>query len=234
MLKGKWMLAMMGLAASGAAQTTLWDQSNYDESANGQTKLDTEVASGAYVPYSTYSAVDFQASGAWTITAVTFYFSGSDTTFASRLTGVRLGIGSDSGSAPTFNPQASTLYTTGISTTNVGANTIALKLSGLNLQVAAGTYWLNFTPQISAFTANSDRGDLRTTLPNTIWGQQSYLINPGGGFGLGSNSLPMSYDGVVSTSVDAAFKIEGQAVPEPMTIGLIGLGVAAQLRRRSR
>lgn len=103
--------------------------------------------------------------------------------------------------------------------------------TGLSITLNPGTYWLevwanrNFGTSGQWNWANSSANG--TT---GVRGSESYLHNPGNGFGFGSDPFPASQAGFHGPR-DNAFTI---TVPEPGTMLAIGTGLAALLARRRR
>jgi hypothetical protein len=99
-----------------------------------------------------------------------------------------------------------------------------ITIIGLNVNLAAGTYWIGVSGAMD-FTPNGQIGVATSTFGGG--GANSLQSNPGGGFGIPGNQQTIPND--------SAFRVSGQLVPEPGTFVAIGLGLAALvLRRRSK
>lgn len=121
---------------------------------------------------------------------------------------------------------------------NVGANVLAsgfgtqiggdlsFNLTGVSL--GAGTYWL------TAFVVR-DFGTggqwFWNETADAVSGSEAWVQNPGGGLGIGTAAIPGSQSGVF-LSADMAFAIEGDIVPAPGALALLGLGGMIAGRRR--
>lgn len=100
--------------------------------------------------------------------------------------------------------------------------------------LAPGTYWLSAWVELDAEGLNFDPTD-----PNSEWGKWWYwraanLSNP---VGSGAYQYAINYpDGPFGPyTADLAFTIQGDVIPEPTTLALFGLGLAAvavRLRRQ--
>ncbi len=95
--------------------------------------------------------------------------------------------------------------------------------------LAAGTYLVSLTG-IADFAGANGRGQAFTQAaiaPAT----DGWFRNPGGGFGFAAGT---NWDMLMGTAGfrEAGMGINGEAVPEPATMAVLGLGVAALARRR--
>ena len=65
-----------------------------------------------------------------------------------------------------------------------------------------------------------------------VSGSEAWIQNPGGGFGAGTGANPGSSSGFGFGRNDMAFVIEGDVVPAPGALALLGLGGLVAGRRR--
>lgn len=161
----------------------------------------------------------------YVIDSVSTYFRASSGDLSGVTTGV-LSIFSDDGVLDTETPagQAVQITVSPMADQGNGPNFV-VTASGLNLCLDDGNYWIGLTPSMDSSTAQTQHW---MTTAGSISGQQAHWINPGGGFGLGSdwNTSEIFGEG----AYDMGLKVEGteKAVPEPtsaliLTAGLIGL-----------
>jgi hypothetical protein len=100
--------------------------------------------------------------------------------------------------------------------------------------LVAGDYWI--TAYVDRPFAEDNDGDGSiggqwfwfSTQP--VNGSEEYFYNPGGGFGVGTESIPGSE--LFGVAADMAFTLEGRLVPEPSTFALLALGLLGAIRRR--
>lgn len=95
------------------------------------------------------------------------------------------------------------------------------EVTGLNITLGAGTHFLSWNGGTSGVT-------FTPPIPNTqaVWGKNAQQSIANGAF------APV-VNGTVG-GADLAFVIIGQAIPEPTTMAILGLGAAALLRRRAK
>jgi hypothetical protein len=165
--------------------------------------------------FSTYSFDDFTLSQTTTLTALTFY--GTELGDSSQNRGMLCAI--------TTGPSASGGILAVFNGSQIGDNLI-FNLGGITL--TSGTYWL------TAFVVR-DSGPAGQWLWNTtgepVSGSEAFVHNPGGGFGFGTSPVAGSTvfpDG----AKDMAFALEGEIVPTPGSLALLGVGGLLARRRR--
>ncbi|MFM9872536.1 MAG: PEP-CTERM sorting domain-containing protein [Fimbriimonadaceae bacterium] len=234
-------IAILALAAIGqsAFAVTLWDQSNVVNVAGGGTGAiagsdlsqlvlpETLFGWGAQTTANNVIADDFTVgAGGWNVTGLSFWTYQTGAT-APSITSVSYAIDS------TLTSTAVTASTATVSFTNVyrvanGVTSDAnrrlqrVDVTGLNLNLAAGTYYLKFN-----FAGTLASGPWAVALPsaNAIYGKNAQQSIANAAFG-------QAFVDGATTGGDAAFQIQGQAVPEPATMGLLALGAAFVARRR--
>jgi hypothetical protein len=212
------------LSASQSFAGILWDQQP-----SGTAAYINQEFGGDFAAYNTYQVHDVTVTGSgWNITSITEYFTAgtwSDSFYA------RLNIFPLIGPAPqpTDDPTSGLIYPAA----NVETTISTVTLSGLNLYLAPGSYWIGFTPIIDL-----SEGQQFQLVSSTV-GSDSGVRNPGGAFSVGTNWLTTSAF-EVAPSTDGSITINGDEIasaPEPGTAGLIGTGgllLAGLLRRVQR
>ena len=210
------------LAASQCFAGVLWDQQPLDTTTGYVNQEFGDLPS-----YATYQVQDVTVTGGgWNITSITEYFTTGPWpgSFDARLNIFPL-IGP--APQPTDDPTSGLIYPAD----NVETTISTVTLSGLNLYLAPGSYWIGFTPIVD-FSV----GQQFQLVASTV-GYDSGVLNPGGGFGIGSDWVTTSAFNAPST--DGSITINGDelaSVPEPGTASLIGAGglLLAGLLKRVR
>jgi hypothetical protein len=110
-----------------------------------------------------------------------------------------------------------------------------LEIDFAGQELAAGNYWITAYVQ-RQFLGDSDGdgqigGQWYWNSTQPVNGSQSQFYNPGGGFGVGTDSI----DGelLFGVAADMAFTLEGRLVPEPSSIALLATGLLCLVRRRA-
>jgi len=101
----------------------------------------------------------------------------------------------------------------------------ALMTATVNFNLNPGTYWLAVIPRADFGTANAQVFVYNSSYAGANpGGNDGWQANPGGGSGstLQHPTPPPNF----------AYRINGNAVPEPASLAVIGVGLAAVIRRR--
>jgi hypothetical protein len=158
--------------------------------------------------------------GGWLVQGVTIY--GQEQGDPSQNVSVNLQFAS----SPNFN-DPSPVYT------GVEDSSGNLVFTGLNINLAPGTYWITawvVRPELPTggqwFWSMTDDG--------SPIGSEFYIQNPGGGLVPGASSAVPGSSVLGTLPADLAFAITGQAIPEPsgaVLLALGGLGLVLLSRR---
>lgn len=175
-------------------------------------------------------ADDFTVSaGGWNVTALRFFTYQTGAT-APTITGGTFWITNDLTNLGTANNFAvSSTFTnvyrvSGGSTTDGTRRIQQVDVTGLNINLAAGNQFL-----VWSLTGTSASGPWTPALPlaNATFGQNAQQSLANAAF------APLVMGGQ-SYGIDLPFQIYGEAVPEPATMTILGLGAAALVARRRK
>ncbi|MFY9233120.1 MAG: PEP-CTERM sorting domain-containing protein [Fimbriimonadaceae bacterium] len=209
----KLLITSMALAAFSAVTNAvvLWDQST---GADGGTIVSQEFSD--FPDFSTWTTDDVRVNDlGWDITRVVFF--GTETGLSSANTSVNLYGGSA--------PNSLSLLGTG---TQVG-NDLVFTFAPGSVIVGPGGMWMGATVSRS-FGAG---GQWFANTRQPVTGSEAMVWNPGGGFGLGTDPVPIS--ALTGVPADLQFIVEGEKiVPEPASIIALAAGGLALLRRRAK
>ncbi len=207
-------LIVLAIVAVTSWPTTAWAgdilySQPYDGTSPGVPAQIFTDSSPNYSSWSTQAFDDFTVTGGgWLVTGATFY--GQEQGDPSQNVSVNMAF----------------LTTPGFTTSGISGGTEDssgnLNFTGLSMYLAPGTYWIDGwvdRPELTGgqwFWSLTDYGN-----PN---GSEFYVQNPGGALIPGAMS-PVTGSSVLGTlPADLAFTIFGQAVPEPSSILLFGIG----------
>jgi|GEM_PF-6688033 len=232
------LVTILGIAAMSAVSFgQLWDQGDLVNVAGGGTGAiagadlsqletgETIFGFGAQTTANNVMADDFTVgAGGWNITALRFYTYQTGAT-APSITGVSWAIDSDLTStvvnSTPFNVSFTNVFrvTSGDTTSN-NRRIQQVDVTGLNINLAAGSYFLKWN-----FAGSGTSGPWAPPLPtsNGVFGLNAQQSIANAAFAPGVNG---------AGGADGAFQIYGEAVPEPATMGLLALGAAFVARRR--
>lgn len=187
--------------------------------------------------YSASMVDDFSTGGqTWNLTRFTTYYTvggtGAPTLWNPTITTGTLSFYAKSGALPGAGDVQSNLGNVSISLSLINGGTVwaaTCDVSGIGaLQGLNGNYWIGLTPT-AAFGTYSQEFHLLSSLATN--GDGSALRNGGGGFGVGTNWISSgSLAGLPPT--DMLMTIEGNIVPVPGTLALVGVGGLLAARRR--
>jgi uncharacterized protein (TIGR03382 family) len=198
----------------------------YDNQPGAADFVDQEFSD--FPTYSTYLVGDVTFAAGTTINSITIYTTSGFGNWGA-ITQARVNIFAKTGSLPGAgdNPAAGTLVAA--SWSDIGGGVGALVASGLNIPVS-GANWVGLTA-VGAFGAVGQEFHLNGV---TSSGDVDAYRNPGGSFGLpaGTNWGPMTDNN--PDYRDISMTIEGEIIPAPGAIALLGLaGLASRRRRRA-
>jgi hypothetical protein len=182
-----------------------------------------------FAAFSTYAVNDVTVgAGGWQINAITEPFTANN--WPSSFS-VILNIFAKSGALPVAGNDPTT-GTTYAATLSRSGNIDTVTVSGLNISLSAGDYWIGFSP-VLGFGASGQEFQLISSTTGSFSG----FRNPGNGFSWGTAWMTSTNLGN-STSNDLAIEIDGTvggaAVPEPGAMTLLGSAAAALLALRRR
>ena len=207
-------LLIVAAACCQAAQAdVLWDQAP-NLNANG---FFNSISGSPPLGVTSYAVGDVTVpAGGWTVNSVTMYFSNlNGGAWTSTVTQGRLYVQSVTGTVPTVLPSGALISVTATSifSPTYQQSYYAVTASGLNLNLAPGSYWIGLTPAAASGPFGPEIGLSASTVLN----QRSATIQAGS----------TSWSQITS---DAAITVQG--IPTPGASAMIGLGGLCLLRRR--
>jgi hypothetical protein len=175
--------------------------------------------------FSTFLVNDVVFNTQVNVDSISVYFTDINQSWPAAGTAT-LNVFLNDGTLDTEDPLAGTQVAINLIDTADGLTVVA---SGLNLNLAAGTYWIGLTP-------NFDFGQFNQEFhqqTSGIIGSETWARNPGGGFGLGGD---WQTGGTLfgQPPFDSALRVEGSVVPEPTAVGVLALGIVGLVIRRRR
>jgi len=204
------------------AQFTLWDQ---QPDTSTTAVVDQDFDDGP--DFSTFLVNDVVFGGSVVIDSITTYFTDFNNAWENDLTQGVVNIFDGDTLTAADDPTNGGDFGSGltsVSVTDIGGGVLAITASNLNISLGAGTYWVGLTPAQDAAIEQEFHFD---TFARAGFATQAR--NPGGGFGFGTdwfNADPLAF----GEYRDASLTITG--VPEPSSVLVLTLGLAAIVRRR--
>mgnify|MGYP003572662486 CR=1 FL=1 len=136
--------AIVFAMASAASAQVLWDQSDFDAFGPGFFNAD---AGSPPFGSNTHTVNHVTAPGAWNITKITAYFTGTDPGFAAGIFQGYLHIWPKVGPMPSEDPTASPLVLmTGTLQPGPNGDYIEVSTVDLDINITSGEYWIGITP----------------------------------------------------------------------------------------
>lgn len=221
-------MALVCAAGSAAHADILWDQSALNTGPNGVGMANSVSPGFNGVIAFAMSDITVPAPG-WNVQSITTYFSALSW-FDGSVTDAVLNIFPKTGGSPIAgnDPRVSpfgsgTLVPVTMTQVVVDAQGVnQVRASGLNLNLAAGDYWIGLTPVGPTGPFGPDYQWSTTSVVGA--GQHVRFYDPDSGW-LDEGAL------YTSAPLDGAILVEG-VVPAPSSIALLGLGALAARRRR--
>ena len=188
---------------------TLLDQSDYDPANTQVGALESQVFDAAYSAYTSYSFVHFSvSSGGATVNSVSTWIVAPagvpDFTTAELVIAPQAGGGGPDVANAAYDATVSATFQ--VVGTSAYGNVYKVTLSGLNISLTGGDYYLAIAPVQNYSTT----GIQTYVLPEISQGLSTYdswFYNPGGGFGYGGS--PVTTDSLGYGSFNFAYQING-------------------------
>jgi hypothetical protein len=226
-------LLMLTWAAPARADVILYYAGDHDPNnpnANGLANENDAIVSGSPTGASTYE--NFVVSGQpWTVSAL---FSNNLIQFTptSAYWEIRQGMSEGNGGTLVASGTTNSPVVTPTGRSDFGYTEFTVEVTGLNLVLAPGTYWLTVTPenlQAAGRSFNSNTFGLNA-IGTDVANQQFF----NSGF-FGANFTNANNEGVFEFFSAGVIGIEGEvAVPEPGSMMLFGIATAAAVLWRRR
>ncbi len=201
---------------------------------------DQEFDDGVLDSFTTFMANDVEVGPTgWIIDSVTVEVGASQPTSFANLATARLNIFANpignATPAATDNPFNGTVVPVTITPVSGLSGFFYVTASGLNLSLGHGEYWIDLTP-IGGITAIGESLEAYSPNNSAHAATGTAVINPGGGYAFktGTQWDTLQNENGNNSPQYGAIDIQGSAAPEPATIGLLGLGGVALLRRRRK
>ncbi len=215
---------VIGVGAASASADVLWDQSAYDAGAPG---FFNTVSGGPPFGQTVYTVNDVTVGDpeGWEVDSITIFVNSLGGGITAASSGVlHVFSGSDPLPGVGDDPTASPSVAISVALVDAPTDTYSITASGLDLDLAAGDYWIGITPIAPAgpfgsaihLSATSLVGDASASydafpFPAPPGGPAWFNFNPG---------------------VDASLLIEGAVAPAPGALGALCIAGLTLTRRR--
>jgi hypothetical protein len=211
------------VAGSAQADVVLWY--NGDLQTGGGGTVNEETTNGG--SFNTYDNFNVTGPGGWIVDRVwsndSMQFTGVTQASWSIRTGMSVGNG---GTVVASGIGTATQTPTGRTNPSLGFLEYTIQVSGLNVALAPGSYWLSVSPLVGADPAVSSGGVFRS-YNSTTTGTNAVGTPPGNDTN-GLLNSPFLSDNFVATNSEFSMGVAGAlaspSVPEPASAVLLGLG----------